>query len=68
MTIVTNRIQSLRKAYHCKQQDLADSVGVTRRTMSRIEHGDTEPSFGLAWQIARYFDLPVDEVFAVEQS
>lgn len=66
MTILTNQIQTLRKSHHCRQQELADYLGVTRRTMSRIENGEAEPSLTTAWEIANFFGMKLDDVFRLE--
>jgi putative transcriptional regulator len=48
------------------QADLARSLGVTRQTVIAIEQGRYSPSLELAFQIARVFGLPIDEVFQYE--
>lgn len=48
------------------QQDLADRVGVTRQTILSIERGRYNPSVGLALQLARVFDVPVEALFELE--
>ncbi|WP_331279833.1 helix-turn-helix transcriptional regulator [Streptosporangium roseum] len=45
------------------QADLADRVGVTRQTIIAIEQGRYSPSLEMAFQIARVFGAPLDEVF-----
>ena len=63
-TKVTNTIRSLRFAYgEMTQADLADRVGVTRQTIIAIEQGRYSPSLEMAFQIARVFDVPLDDVF-----
>jgi putative transcriptional regulator len=63
-TLVTNSIRSLRFANgEMTQADLADRVGVTRQTIIAIEQGRYSPSLEVAFQIARVFRVPLDEVF-----
>jgi putative transcriptional regulator len=59
-TSVTNSIRALRFA---NQAELADKVGVTRQTVIAIEQGRYSPSLEMAFQIARVFRVPLDEVF-----
>ena len=63
-TKVTNNIRVLRFANgEMTQADLADRLGVTRQTIIAIEHGRYSPSLEMAFQIARVFGVPMDEVF-----
>ncbi|QOD94411.1 helix-turn-helix transcriptional regulator [Chryseoglobus sp. 28M-23] len=63
-TKVTNAIRTLRFAHgELTQAQLAEAVGVTRQTIIAIEQGKHSPSLELAFQIARVFDVPLDEVF-----
>jgi putative transcriptional regulator len=63
-TKVTNSIRALRFAHgEMTQADLADRVGVTRQTIIAIEQGRYSPSLEVAFQIARVFGVPLDDVF-----
>jgi putative transcriptional regulator len=63
-TLVTNSIRSLRFSNReMTQADLADRVGVTRQTIIAIEQGRYSPTLEMAFQIARVFRVPLDEVF-----
>ena len=63
-TRVTNAIRALRFAHgEMMQAELADRVGVTRQTIIAIEQGRYSPSLEMAFQIARAFGVPLDEVF-----
>lgn len=63
-TRVTNQIRTLRfSAGEMTQGELADRVGVTRQTVNAIELGKYSPSLEVAFQIARVFALPLEEVF-----
>jgi putative transcriptional regulator len=50
------------------QQQLADSIGVSRQTVNAIESGRFVPSTTLALRIARLFDKPVEAMFMLEES
>ena len=63
-TSVTNEIRALRLAHgEMTQADLAERIGVTRQTVIAIEQGRYSPSLEMAFQIARVFDVPLDDVF-----
>jgi putative transcriptional regulator len=63
-TLVTNSVRSLRFANgEMTQADLADRVGVTRQTIIAIEQGKYSPSLEMAFQIARVFNVRLDEAF-----
>lgn len=61
-----NKIHQLRKAKKLTQEDLARSVGVTRQTIISIEQGKYIASLPLALKIAKMFEMPVDEIFELE--
>jgi putative transcriptional regulator len=63
-TRVTNSIRALRFARgEMTQADLAEHVGVTRQTIIAIEQGRYSPTLEMAFQIARVFGVPLEEVF-----
>lgn len=57
------RIPELRKARRLSQQELADAVGVTRQTITSLEVGKYTASLVLAYKLARYFGLSIEQVF-----
>jgi putative transcriptional regulator len=63
-TRVTNSIRSLRFNHgEMTQAELAERIGVTRQTIIAIEQGRYSPSLEMAFQIARVFAVPIDDVF-----
>ena len=58
-----NRIKELRARYDLTQMGLAQKVGVRRETIVFLEKNKYNPSLKLAHQIARVFNLPIEEVF-----
>ena len=57
------RIAQLRKQARISQAELADAVGVTRQTITSIEVEKYTASLPLAYKIAQYFNLTIEEVF-----
>ena len=58
-----NRIRELRKAHKLSQEELALAVGTTRQTITSIEVEKYTASLALAYKIAHYFGLTIEEVF-----
>jgi putative transcriptional regulator len=61
-----NRIKELRARDNLTQLDLAKKVNVRRETIVFLEKGKYNPSLKLAYDIARTFGLPIEEVFLFE--
>ena len=58
-----NKISELRKLHSMSQTDLANEVFVSRQTITSLEVGKYNASLELAYKIAKYFDLTIEEVF-----
>ena len=58
-----NRLEALRKERGVRQEDLALALGVSRQTVISLEKGKYNPSLALAFRLARYFALPIEEIF-----
>lgn len=58
-----NRLEALRKERGVRQEDLAQALGVSRQTVISLEKGKYNPSLALAFKLARYFALPIEEIF-----
>lgn len=58
-----SRIRALRQERRISQEELARAVGTTRQTITSIEIGKYTASLPLAYKIARYFGLTIEEVF-----
>ena len=63
-----NRVEELRKARGIKQEDLAAALEVSRQTIGSIENGRYNPSITLAFKLARYFELSIEEIFLYEEN
>ena len=62
-----NRLEELRKQRGIKQEDLASALEVSRQTIGSLENGRYNPSILLAFKIARYFDMSIEEIFIYEE-
>ena len=62
-----NRIEQIRKAKSIRQEEFAKEMGVSRQTISSLENGRYNPSILLAYKIAKYFGLTIEEVFIFEE-
>ena len=64
---VKNRLEEIRKQHGIKQEELAAALEVSRQTIGSLENGRYNPSILLAFKIARYFGLTIEEVFLFEE-
>ena len=62
------RIKELRAANNLTQAELAQKIGVRRETIVFLEKGKYNPSLQLAYDIAKLFNLTIEEVFLIEQA
>ena len=62
-----NRIESIRKERGIRQEEFAKALGVSRQTISSLENGRYNPSILLAYKIAKFFDMTIEEVFVFEE-
>lgn len=60
-----NKIKVYRAMKNISQEELAVAIGVTRMTINTVETGKFIPSTVLALKIARYFGVPVEEIFVL---
>ena len=57
------KIRELRKQQKMSQEELALAVGTTRQTITSIEVGKYTASLPLAYKIAHFFGLAIEDVF-----
>lgn len=62
-----NRLEELRKLRGIKQEDLAAALEVSRQTIGSLENGRYNPSIMLAFKIARYFQMNIEDIFIYEE-
>ena len=63
---VKNRLEKIRKERGIKQEELAMALEVSRQTIGALENGRYNPSIILAFKIARYFDMRIEDIFIYE--
>lgn len=62
-----NRLEELRKQRGIRQEELAAALEVSRQTIGSLENGRYNPSILLAFKIARYFNVSIEEIFIYEE-
>ena len=62
-----NIIKDLRKQNNMTQEELAKACGVSRQTIISLENGRYNPSIILAFKIAKYFNMSIEEIFIYEE-
>jgi putative transcriptional regulator len=60
---MNNRLRELRKARGLSQADLAEAIEVSRQTINAVEAAKYDPSLPMAFRLAAYFDVPLEELF-----
>lgn len=58
-----NRLERLRRERGIRQEDLAQALEVSRQTIISLEKGKYNPSLVLAFRLARYFGLTIEDIF-----
>lgn len=62
-----NRLEEIRKERVIKQEELAAALEVSRQTIGSLENGRYNPSITLAFKLARYFDMSIEDIFIYEE-
>lgn len=62
-----NNLEQIRKSRGINQEELAKALDVSRQTIGSLENGRYNPSIILAFKIARYFNMPIEEIFIYEE-
>ena len=62
-----NRLESIRKQRKINQEELAQALDVSRQTISSLENGRYNPSINLAFKIARFFEMSIEDIFIYEE-
>lgn len=63
-----NKLKVFRAMHDLTQEELANKLGVTRQTVVSLEIGKYDPSIGLAFRIARLFNVQIEDVFEYERT
>ena len=62
-----NRLEEIRRMAGMTQEELAEALEVSRQTIGSLENGRYNPSITLAFKIARYFQMTIEEIFIYEE-
>ena len=62
-----NRLEEIRREHGLKQEELADILEVSMQTIGSLENGRYNPSIILAFKIARYFHMNIEDIFIYEE-
>ena len=62
-----NRLEEIRKKRGIKQEELAAALEVSRQTIGSLENGRYNPSITLAFKLARYFNMSIEDIFVYEE-
>lgn len=62
-----NRLEEIRKERGIKQEELAAALEVSRQTIGSLKNGRYNPSITLAFKLARYFDMSIEDIFIYEE-
>lgn len=65
--ILKNRLEEIRNERGINQEDLAKVLSVSRQTISSLENGRYNPSILLAFKIAKYFSMSIEDIFIYEE-
>jgi len=65
--VLKNRIEAIRKEKGIRQEEFAKAMAVSRQTISSLENGRYNPSITLAYKIAKYFDMTIEDVFIFDE-
>lgn len=64
---ITTILKQVRMERNLHQEDLASAIGSCGRTIGRIERGERNASLEVALRLARYLDIPVEDLFHVDE-
>lgn len=62
-----NRLKEIRYTKGISQEELAEALEVSRQTISSLENGRYNPSILLAFKIARFFQMSIEDIFIYEE-
>jgi len=62
-----NRLKEIRSTKGISQEELAEALEVSRQTISSLENGRYNPSILLAFKIARFFQMSIEDIFIYEE-
>lgn len=63
-----NKVKQLREQYGLTQAQLGEKINVSRQAINAIENNKFDPSIWLAYDLAKFFKMSIEEVFDFEES
>lgn len=63
-----NRIEEIRKERGLRQEELAEILQVSRQTISSLENGRYNPSIKMAFKVAAFFNMKIEDIFIYEEN
>ncbi|MCW4022741.1 MAG: helix-turn-helix transcriptional regulator [Candidatus Bathyarchaeota archaeon] len=66
--MLQTKLKVYRAMHNLTQEDLAQAIGVTRQTVIAMEKGKYNPSLDLAFKIARFFNVSIENIFIYEEN
>lgn len=63
-----NKLEEIRKENGYTQEELAEKLEVSRQTINSLEKGKYNPSIILAFKIAKFFNLSIEDIFIYEEN
>jgi putative transcriptional regulator len=64
---LANRLKARRSELGLTQAELAEKVGVTRKTVNTVENGVFTPSATLAIKLSQALEISVERLFWIER-
>lgn len=64
---IKNKVYEFRVLKRMTQQELADAIGVSKQTIFVMEKNNYSPSLILAFRIANYFEVDINEIFSYKR-
>ncbi len=65
---IVSRLHVLRAEKRISQAELAEQIDVTRATINAIEGGNYNPSLELAFRLARFFNVTIEDIFSIGEN
>jgi len=62
-----NKVRCLREEHSLTQKEMGEKVGVSRQAINAVETGKFDPSIWLAYDLAKYFNVSIEELFLFKE-
>jgi putative transcriptional regulator len=64
---IENKVYEYRVLHRLSQESLGKAVGVSKQTIYAMEKGNYSPSLLLAFKIANYFEVKIEDIFTYKK-